>query len=592
MAKTFRSLLSIFLAVLMVASLMVIPSSAASISLNKTSITLTKGYQTTLSVEGTSKTVKWSTGDKSIATVNSKGKVVGKKPGTTYIYAKVGSSTLKCKVKVVAAKITSSSSNVMLDKKGDTKTLTITVKGSHSGLTVGTTKKSVASASWVKPVKWDGNKIKLKLTANGEGTAKIKVYLKNYSSTCYKYINVTVGDTEMNEEQLGSSDDSTSTEKMTILTYPKDTLDVSVGGSQILQVYCTNQSNMKYALSDTTVASVSASVINGKYRNFTVSGLKEGKTILRFYNKNNTKEYVDVTITAGSAEYYQIYDAKPAKKASTDLIITIQESYNKNCYMIVPENYDPAYANTVIAQKFGKYTYYEVYTSVPTINSASADTYHTFVHTNAKYQQGYRYILMPKNNDKAALNTAIAKYNNKFEYYTVYTVSPTKNNSASDLIETWTITDSTTGKAINRYMLVSLYDYDQKRIEEIIDEDKNSSREYKYYTAYNEYPIVNTTTDDVVMYKKDGVWRYMVVPKNDLDILKRNEAIKNDTGVYEAYIMYSTEPTPNTAKGEYVLSAQYGTQRVYVLCTYAQGTDEHDKAWGEIRTKSPVGTNK
>ncbi len=43
MKKTFKSLLSIFLAVFMVASLMAIPSSAAA-KLSKTSVTVTKGY--------------------------------------------------------------------------------------------------------------------------------------------------------------------------------------------------------------------------------------------------------------------------------------------------------------------------------------------------------------------------------------------------------------------------------------------------------------------------------------------------------------------------------------------------------------------
>ena len=76
MKKTFKSLLSIFLAVFMVASLMAIPSSAAA-KLSKTSVTVTKGYQTSLTVSGAS-SVTWSTGDKSIATVSSKGKVVGK----------------------------------------------------------------------------------------------------------------------------------------------------------------------------------------------------------------------------------------------------------------------------------------------------------------------------------------------------------------------------------------------------------------------------------------------------------------------------------------------------------------------------------
>lgn len=161
--------------------------------LNKTSVTITKGYQTTLSVSNASSVI-WSTGDKSIVTVSSKGKVIGKNPGTTYIYAKIGSTTLKCKVTVVASKITANKSSVNLDNIGATATVTFTVKGSHSGITVDSTDSNVATAVF-SPTRWDGNKITVKITANGAGNARIKVYNENYQSTCYKYVDVSVKDT-------------------------------------------------------------------------------------------------------------------------------------------------------------------------------------------------------------------------------------------------------------------------------------------------------------------------------------------------------------------------------------------------------------
>ena len=78
---------------------------AATVKISKSSFTLTKGYCTTLSVTGTTSTPTWSTGNKSVATVSSKGKVVGRGVGSTYIYAKVNGKTLKSKVTVVAGKI-------------------------------------------------------------------------------------------------------------------------------------------------------------------------------------------------------------------------------------------------------------------------------------------------------------------------------------------------------------------------------------------------------------------------------------------------------------------------------------------------------
>lgn len=595
MAKTMKSLFSIFLAVLMVCSLMVVPSSAASISISKSSITLTKGYQTTLKVNGTSKSVTWSTGDKSIATVSSKGKVVGKGVGTTYIYAKVSGTTLKCKVNVVASKITASASNVTLDSKGDSKIVTMTVKGSKSGLTVGSTNKKVATASWVKPVEWDGNKIKLKITAKGEGDAKIKVYLKKYPSTCYKYINVSVGNTDVFEEDMEEED-----EKISIVAYTQN-VTVGVNESYKLQVYCSNHNALSYKVVNSNLVSVTGAPASGKYRNFTITGKGAGSTTIRFYNISNTSNYIDVNVTVGGAEYYEITETKPGTKAVGDKVLTVQVN-SRNYYILVPANYDPAYTNTLVANKFGKYSYFTVYDRMPS-RLAAGDSYIEFTNKNntyinpnypssTYYNNNYgtkRYVLLPKDYDQVELNTLVAQYNNAYEYWTIYNVSPTVSNTWSDYVETWMINDPTTGKAITRYMLVPYSEWDQDKINKIKADDMNANSGYTYYQIYNKYPEIDATKDMVVMYTKNGTYRYMVVPATGADIVKRNDAIKNDTGVYEPYIMYSTAPTPDATKGQYVLRSQYGSKYVYVLCTYAQGTSEHDLLWATVSSAAPKG---
>ena len=73
---------------------------AASIKLNKTSITLYTGKTSTLKVSGTSKKVTWSTSNKKVATVSSKGVVSAKSPGQATITAKVSNKNLKCRVTV------------------------------------------------------------------------------------------------------------------------------------------------------------------------------------------------------------------------------------------------------------------------------------------------------------------------------------------------------------------------------------------------------------------------------------------------------------------------------------------------------------
>ena len=80
---------------------------ASKVKLNKKSVVLTKGTYVNLKVTGTKKTVKWSSKNKKIATVNKNGKVSAKKAGQTKIIAKVGSKKLTCTVKVVKQNVDS-----------------------------------------------------------------------------------------------------------------------------------------------------------------------------------------------------------------------------------------------------------------------------------------------------------------------------------------------------------------------------------------------------------------------------------------------------------------------------------------------------
>lgn len=94
-----------FIACILTALLCVVfisPSIAysATIKLNKTKLTLDEGKSYTLKLSGTTKKPQWSTSNKKVATVSSKGVVKGISPGTATITAKVSSKKYTCKVTV------------------------------------------------------------------------------------------------------------------------------------------------------------------------------------------------------------------------------------------------------------------------------------------------------------------------------------------------------------------------------------------------------------------------------------------------------------------------------------------------------------
>ena len=103
MRKKVKLLLSLLVIVATFTLGFEVPVNAAKVKLSKKSITLEVGQKKTIKVKGTTKKVTWSSSDKKIATVNSKGKITAKSEGTCNITAKVGSKKLTCKVTVERA---------------------------------------------------------------------------------------------------------------------------------------------------------------------------------------------------------------------------------------------------------------------------------------------------------------------------------------------------------------------------------------------------------------------------------------------------------------------------------------------------------
>lgn len=184
--KYLKAAVSLMLAVLLALTFAVFPSQASALGLNATSITITKGYASTLKVTDGSKAT-WSSSDKTVATVSSTGKVVGKSVGTATITANVGGTLLTCNVKVVGGKLSLSKKSVEMDKD-EVQYVTVRAKGSH-GIKATSGDQSIVTTTWVKP--WKKDDIRLKLTAKGSGTTTVKISMTKYPDV-YTTIKVTV----------------------------------------------------------------------------------------------------------------------------------------------------------------------------------------------------------------------------------------------------------------------------------------------------------------------------------------------------------------------------------------------------------------
>ncbi len=226
---------------LLLIALLAVPlsaSAASKIKLNKTKITINKGKSYRLKVSGTKRKVKWSSSKRSVAVVNSSGKVTAKKKGTAVITAKVGSKRYRCKV-TVKQPVTS----VKLNAKS--KTLT---KGSSCTLkaTVRPTNANNRAVTWTssnKKVATVTSKGKVK--AVGKGTAVITAKAKDGSKK-YAKCKITV------------KAKKTSSSSKTLLTLNKTKLTLQKGKTATLKATAPDGVRVTWGSSKPGVVSVSS----------------------------------------------------------------------------------------------------------------------------------------------------------------------------------------------------------------------------------------------------------------------------------------------------------------------------------------------
>lgn len=523
-ATNFKRFLCTLLTAVMLLTLCPLTVSAAtSLKISKTSVTLTKGYYTTLKIN-TSKKAAWSTSDKSVATVSSSGKVLAKSAGSCYITAKVGSSSVRCKVTVVNGKLAVSQSTVNLDE-GESIYLTVTATGSHS-VGVVHSDRSIAKAGWVKP--WNGNNIRLKITGVSAGKTTIKVRMSKYTEISKTItVNVNAADLEIEENE----DTSSSASSTAILT-GTTSVNVEKGKTSTFEVYSGNTAKTTVTSSNTNVATVSQPKWSDNGNGtVTVTGVSGGTAVITVANTENANSKKTITVTVTADGYYVVNTTVPYKKLASDSVIN-WVSDNKTYYMLVPYGYDTAHTNTAFAKET-KPQYYLVYDEVPS-KIASDDQTASFKHT-VEGKSVTRYILLPRNYDAVRSTTASASYTNKFNYYTVYNVTPAKQ-SVSDVIRTWQA--SVDGVLYTRSVLLPA-NYSEDQLKEIMNSDISVNN--TYYSVSESAPQKNDAKDTVYQFAYNGKMYNVLLPEN-FDPAKRDTAIAKFTGNFNYYVIYTEKP--------------------------------------------------
>lgn len=512
-----KAAVSILLALLMALTFVTFPSEVSALGLNASSITLTKGYGVTLKVnDGSSAT--WSSSDTTVASVSSKGKVVGKSVGTATITANVGGTLLTCNVKVVGGKLSLSTKSVEMEKD-EVQYVTVRAKGSH-GIKASSGDKSIVTASWVKP--WKNDDIRLKLTAKGSGTTTVKISMTKYPDV-YTTIKVTV---KGNDAVLLTSQSAVTTK---------------IDSLASVVIYSDQNNMVDYSFADNTIAKLTEGTWKDGYCTLGITGLKEGTTTLTLIRKDNTAVKRQITVTVSGSGYYIVSTTKPAKQATGDSVLSWTDSKTLiTKYMLVPNGYDIAKANSAVAADSKVYEYYTVYDVQPS-KTASTDTISTFSAT-VDGKAVTRYVLLPASPDAPTYNTIVADYTGVIEYWKVYNKSPEgKKFLSTDIVKTWTATVNY--QAVTRYILLPL-NYSEDALNKIIAADSGTTLG-GYYSVSAATPTLKASTDKIISFPvtANGVTKtyYVLAPAN-YDEARVNDAIAAFKGTYDYWVVYSTKP--------------------------------------------------
>lgn len=310
------------------------------ISLNETEKELNKGDNLQLTVtynpEDTTadKTVKWTSTDDTVATVDENGKVTALKAGTTYIKAKVEDKEVSCKIDVVVP-LTGIDLNKDVAEivKGQTEKLTVTLVPEDTTYTGKV--EWTSSDDTIATVDENGNVRGIK-----EGTVTITAKAVENGNEIIDTAEITVKEIPLNSIAIDIAD-----------------FDLGIGRTQSLGVVCnpentTDDINVEWTSSDNKVATVD--------ENGVVTAIAEGTAVITAKVGDKT---ASVTVTVKGIPITSITIDAPSKVlvgGNVDIKVTVNPTdatYNMSDLKFVSSNSDVLTINedgTIVAKGLGK----------------------------------------------------------------------------------------------------------------------------------------------------------------------------------------------------------------------------------------------
>lgn len=441
-----RSIVCVMLSVIMIMTMSAVPVSAAKICLSKSSLTLVVGKSVYLSVNGTSKKAVWSSKDDSIAEVSNKGKVTALKSGNTDITATIDEKSYSCSVTVKDCSVSAGSKSVFVDKK---KSIAVSIKAVNTqNLEFSVEDKDIADAK-LDSKGFTGDVTTLYITGVDDGVTNVKVWAKGYEKSAYATIKVRVG-AGRKPAAITKSGIDISADYVEVNENQSETFNISSKSVDI--------SKLKIVSTATAQFSVKTTAKKDKIE-ITVTGICEndGNNVRIFNEDKSVNIYIPVTIT-NNAYDVAVWNRKPKERQYNDVIYTSHDKSGKSFYVLEPEDADPAHAATVLGTAADWYEYYVVFEKRPT-KQESTDVIVTksLTYNDKKVT---RYLLCEKNYDTAIAYSMFGIYSGDYDYNTVYASQPLTKNK-DDKILYYIFTDSRGNKDL-RYIIQKYGDYDGK----------------------------------------------------------------------------------------------------------------------------------